>query len=102
MEQGLIWITLLLLVVFFITAFLLAHLLLFKDGDERYRIIKEKTSTTTLIFSMGLLFYQAGKQVFSIWNGSIHTGQSLGPILTLCIISIFFCGSFLFYRKRYS
>lgn len=89
-------------ILFFITPFVLAQFLMFKEGDERYRIIKEKTSSTTLLFSMGVLFYNAGKEVLNAWKGSEQIRQSLGPTFTLCLISIFFCLSFLYYRRRYS
>ena len=97
-----VWIFLIVIFVLAFTTFGLSLFLLFKEGDERYKIIKDKTATTTILFTLGSLTYSAGKEVFSIWKGNEITTQGVSSISTLAIISIVFCLSFLIYRKRYS
>ncbi len=69
---------------------------MFKTGDERRQLIVWKTSTFTLIVTVGMLIIDVACSIINLEEMAVN------PFIRLSVTAMVYFLALLFYKKRYS
>lgn len=91
------------LFVLFILLSLIAAMFLSlgRQGDERRRLIVEKSSFGTLFITVLYLLFEILERMVLIFTGRDLSPAGINPFILLTVVSVIYMGNLIWYKRKY-